>query len=240
MAAAQSLGTLNQKPSDFLSFLYQNKALLIILVSGHFLAKLVLILFMRVAHVNTTRRPHRRFDFGWLHQTYWQIESHLSKLAVFFVFLSLFDFLILTMLTNSIKTDKLLIDTTHLIDSSEKVKDTKARPVFYQMESDYKLVSEAPRDSLLYRLFHRRFERKNGFYLVREESTNEDLFRLLQSDPSTYYLFMDRFPLIYTLFLSSSFFENIFFKPVNYYETLSVTYLRKNLEEGRKSDLIKK
>ena len=120
------------------------------------------------------------------------------------------------------------------------MENTKARPVFYQGESDWKLASEAPKGSLLYRLFHRRFEKKNGFYLVRKESANEDLFKLLQTDPSTYYLFMNRFPLIYTAFLASSFFERLFLKPVNYYETLSVTYLRKNLEEERKSDLIKK
>lgn len=237
MTAGQSLGNLKQQPSDFLSFLYQNKALLIILASGHLLARLTVFLFVRAAYSQATRRLRSRFE--WPHEIYELAQSHLSKLAVFFVFLGLFDFINLTLLTNSIKTDKLLIDTTHLIDSIAKLKSTKARPVFYEIESDYKLVSEAPKGSQLYRFFHRRFERKH-FFLISKESANEDFFKLIETDPRTYYFFMNRLSFIYTAFLGSSLFQHIFFKPINYYETLSVTYLRKNLEKTLKADLIKK
>ena len=108
MIIGQALGALKQKPSDFLSFLYQNKMLLLILASGHLLARLIVLLFMRAANLNSTRRPHRRFD--WLYQTFERIERNLSKLAVLFVFLGLFDFILLTMLTNSIKVGQNDVD----------------------------------------------------------------------------------------------------------------------------------
>lgn len=117
---------------------------------------------------------------------------------------------------------------------------TKARPVFFEMESDYKLVSEAPENSQLYKLFHSRFKQKNGFYLIRKKSANEDSYKMLELDPATYYFFMNRLSFLYTAFMSSSFFERLFFKPVNYYETLNVIYLRKNLEQTLKSRMIKK
>ena len=237
LTAAQSLGTLRQQPSDFLSFLYPSKTLLIVLASGHLLARLIVLMFVRAANSNATKRSNR---FGWLHQPYRQIKNQLSNLAVLFVFLGVFDFINLTLWINSIKTNKLIIDTSHLLDSTAKIESTKARPVFYQGESDYKLISEAPKNSQLYHLFHSKFERKNGFYLLRIESIDEDLFKLLlESYQSTFYFFMDRTALVFTIFKGSSLFKNIFFKPVNYYETLSVTYLRKNLEKSRKSNLIK-
>lgn len=228
---------MKHQPSDFLSFLYQNKDLVIILASGHLLVRLIVFLFMRTVYSKATRRSP---NLKWLHQTYRRIESHLSKLTVLFVFLGLFDFIILTLLINSIKTDKLVIDTSYLIDSQAKLKSTEARPMFFEMESDYRLISEAPEHSQLFRLFHSKFKRKDGFFLVRKESPNQDMFKYLQEDPKTYYLFMNSLSLHYTAFLASSFFENLFFKPVNYYETLNVAYLRKNLEKSKKSDLIKK
>lgn len=108
MTAGQPLGDLKQQPSDFLSFLYHNKALLIILASGHLLARLTAFLFMRTTYSNTSKR------FGCLHQTYERIQTRLPKLAVFFIFLSLFNFINLTLLTNSIKVgqgDVLEIET---------------------------------------------------------------------------------------------------------------------------------
>ena len=236
MVAGQSLGPLKQQPSDFLSFLHQNKVLLILLAFGHLMTRLVVFLFMRTAYLNATRSNR----FGWLYQTYERIEGHLPKLAVLFVFLGLFDFINLNILCSLIKTDKLVIETTHLVDSLAKVKETKARPVVYEAESDYKQISESPRGSQLFRLFHSRFEQKDGFYLIKKESPDQDLFNLLDTNPSTYFLFMNRGSLINTAFLGSSFFENLFFKPINYYETLSVTYMRKNLEKTLKSDLAKK
>ena len=228
---------MKQQPSDFLSFLYQNKTLLIILASGHLLARLTVFLFMRAAYSNSTRRSNR---FGWLHQTYQQIESHLSNLAVLFVFLGLFDFINITLLTSSIKTEKLVVDTTQLIDSTAKLKSPQVRPVFFEMESDYKLISEAPEGSQLFNLFHSRFKRKNGFYLIKKESPTTDSFKILEKNPRTYYFFMERISFAYTAFLGSSFYRRMFFKPVDYYETLSVTYLRKDLEQTLKSPLIKK
>ena len=101
LTAGQSLGAMKQQPSDFLSFLIQSKVLLILLASGHLLARLIILMFMRAASSNAIIRfPNR---LSWLHQTYQRIESHVSNLAVLFVFLGLFDFILLTMLTNSIK-----------------------------------------------------------------------------------------------------------------------------------------
>lgn len=108
------------------------------------------------------------------------------------------------------------------------------------MDRDYKLVSEAPAGSQLFRLFHSRLKRGNGFFLIRRASATEDFYKMLEMDPTSYYCFMNRLSFLYTAFMSSSFFERMFFKPANYYETLSVTYLRKNLEKSVKSDLIKK
>ena len=75
---------------------------------------------------------------------------------------------------------------------------------------------------------------------MRRKSAKEDFFRLVKTDPRSYFFFMDRTPLIYTIMMGSSLFKNVFFKPANYYQTFSVTYLRKNLDKPRKSSLIKK
>lgn len=67
------------------------------------------------------------------------------------------------MYLENIKTEKLIVDTTFLIDSIAKLKSTQARPAFFEMDRDYKLVSEAPAGSQLFRLFHSRLKRGNGF-----------------------------------------------------------------------------
>lgn len=74
---------------------------------------------------------------------------------------------------------------------------------------------------------------------MRRRSAEEDFKRLVKNHPTTYFFFMDRIPLAYAIMIGSLF-KNIFFKPANYYQMLSVTYLRRNLDKKRKSDLIKK
>lgn len=132
------------------------------------------------------------------------------------------------------------MDTSNIIDTMVKLESTNKRPIFVEVESDYKLVAEAPNGSQLNRLFHRTFERPNGFYLIRKESASRDLFKILDNDNDSMYFFMNRFSFLYTMFLGSSFFTYVFFKPVNYYETLNVAYVRKDLRAAEKFNLIKK
>lgn len=162
---------------------------------------------------------------------------------------------------------KVVMDTGFLVDTQKKLESTNSKPVFVgpfskslaicesqtwekklianliteilEFETDYKTIFEAPKGTQLYKLFNRKIQKPDAFYLLRRSSLFEARLKLLKLSTRDYFFFMSRFPLVYALNLSTSFLSRIFFNRNIYYETLNVIYVRKNLEEGMKRKLLR-
>ena len=127
MTAAQVLSEPKQQASDFLSFLYQNLNLVLVMFAGFLLTRLVAILFLKILHSRPTKRL---FSLEILFLTCCQTVKHLPKLSILFLAFALFRFILVTLLSNCIKTDKIVVDTSFLIDSVEKLEVTNNKPIF--------------------------------------------------------------------------------------------------------------
>lgn len=86
--------------------------------------------------------------------------------------------------------------------------------------SDYKLISEAPYGSQLYRLFHRSLKQKNGFYLLKRRSIEEFYHCLEYIGSQDSFMFMNRLLLVYVLNIVKSFFNRAFFNDKIFYESV--------------------
>ena len=97
-----------------------------------------------------------------------------SALSLTFVFLNLFLFFNLNFLKNSIKTDKVVIDTSEIIDSNEEMMNTDKTLAFHY--SDLFIFAEAPLESHLKRLYDRKKENEilsSRVFLLRRKFLNK-------------------------------------------------------------------
>lgn len=129
MTAAQVLGEPTHQASDFLSFLYQNLTLLLIIVFGYLLNRLVVASLLKSVYSSQTRRI-TLFALKMLFLTCGQARKLLPKLAILFLSFAFFKFIMVALLSNTIKTTKVVVDTSFLIDSVEKLESTNKKPIF--------------------------------------------------------------------------------------------------------------
>lgn len=129
MTIAQILGEPKQQASDFLAFLYQNVSLVLMIVFGCLLTRLVAVSFLKTIYSNQTKRV-KWFSIEILLLACCQATRKLPKLAILFVCFTIFKFIMVTLLSNTIKTTKVVVDTSFLIDSLEKLENTDKRPIF--------------------------------------------------------------------------------------------------------------
>ena len=237
MSVAQTVKELKRKPLDFLSFIYQNIALLTMIVSGYLAVRFV------IACLSVYPKRKKKFPFDLFYLTDRAVMRRLPKVAILVLTFSWFQFILVSCLTSSIKTTKVVIDTSFLIDSLQKIESTTRKPVFLgelmcpgdsttnffwlpipifseiELESDYKIISGALKGTLLYRLFHRKLERRSNFFLLRTNSLAADMLSIYKSTDQSF-LFMSRFPLSVMLNIVSTFFSRVFFNHHIYYESL--------------------
>ena len=102
MTAAQSLKEPKRQASDFLSFLYHNNSLLAMIAFGYLLTRLVLASLSLAVY----RRRIRLLRLLFL--TYDRALRHLPKLAVLILSFVFFKFILIILLTNTIKTQKVV------------------------------------------------------------------------------------------------------------------------------------
>lgn len=221
LTTVQVLGEPKQQASDFLSFLYQNVGLVLMIVFGCLLTRLVAVSFLKTIYSSQTRRV-KWFSVEILLLACSQTTRQLPKLAILFLFFILFSgfkFILVTILCNLIKTDKVVIDTSFLIDEVEKLGSTDKKPIFVEHELDFKLISEAPKDSELDRMFNRILKQKDGFFLLRRRSFGDFFLCLDYLGSQNYFFFTNRLLLVYVLNIVTSFFERVFFNHKSFYET---------------------
>lgn len=131
MTAAQVLGEPKQQASDFLSFLYKNLTLLLMIALGSLMARMTAVLILETLHC---LRGQTRRNNWFSHQVLFLACSQATKkqpnLKILFLSLTLFKFILIVLLSNSIKTQKVVIETSFLIDSPEKLESTDKKPVF--------------------------------------------------------------------------------------------------------------
>lgn len=134
MSVAQTVKEPKRKPLDFLSFIYQNIALLAMIFVGYLFIRLV-IAFLAVYSYGQARRssypkPRKKFPFEIFYLTSGQVMKRLPNLAILILTFAWFKFILVSCLTSSIKTNKVLVDTSFLIDSLQKIESTTRKPVF--------------------------------------------------------------------------------------------------------------
>lgn len=220
MTAAQSLKkTTKHKAADFLAFLYQNISLLAMFAIAYLLTRLMIASFWAVMYSRRTGKI-KRFPFRLLYLTDDQVMKRLPELAILLLSFALFQFFAVALLTNSIKTAKVVTDTSFLIDTANKLESTNKKPVFWEYKSDYRLISEAPKGTQLFRMFHQRLQHPDGFFLIKRKSITADMLYLYNLGADEYFLFMSRFPLVCLMNIVSTFLDRVFFNRNVYFESL--------------------
>ena len=131
----------NSETSDFTSFLFQNKRLLLIILSGYLLIIAVTFIYFQAS------RPSSRFlsslKLGARKILHNAGRPTFSVHQILLVFFSLFMFINQTLLRSSIKTEKATVNTQEIIDGISKLVETsKTMVVNFEEESILKLALE--------------------------------------------------------------------------------------------------
>ena len=106
MSAAQGLEKLEHHASDFLAFLYQNVLLLVVIAAGYLLTRLAAAIVWKAVLSKNGSGSTRWLPIKPFYLTYGKVVRHLPRLAILFLSFTFFKFIIVTLLTNTIKTDK--------------------------------------------------------------------------------------------------------------------------------------
>ena len=129
MTAAQSLKTTKHKAADFLSFLYNNVPMLAMIAIGYLITRLAFASIWAVYFPR--KRKEKWFPFNLLFLSADHVIKWLPKLSILMLSYAIFKFIIVNMLRNTIKSDTVVVDTSFLIDSAEKLETTNKRPIFF-------------------------------------------------------------------------------------------------------------
>lgn len=154
------------------------------------------------------------------------------KVGFMVLFFNLFIFFNLSILTNIIKTDKVVIPTDQIIDSPAKLKETDKILVILMSET------ENIKSSLLIKELIERKNEQDKLLVVKSKLTKEESVAIENNGLVAYFFLMSEVGIYGTVLslCSTRLIDdlNLFFKPISYYESLGKFILRKNLEKKKK------
>lgn len=231
------VGQYLKKPSelvkvDFSSFIFNNLNILFILFIGYFC--LVLIVHMILKFVDHKFRKWKGFKINsiqFLSLSYDKQRFLSPKISLVRLFYSIFLFIILFLLSATIKTDKVVVDTEDFIDSERKF--IEANKTMIYNEKELFLFEKAPKGSFFNNVYVKRFKEKQNNIQIRNLSKLKNNFRAYN-----YFVFgylnavLGSFFTLYKYSEPKS--EFIFIKSTIYYENLNTVLMRKNLDLSRK------
>lgn len=187
---------------------------------------------------------HLFFSLGILR--YQSLSNLPFKKRFIFLILSwnLFLFIYLVLLSNNIKTERIIIKTDDFIDSFEKL--SKTTKTFFFYHYDESLFSKSAKNSLLYNLYFKKVKKdKNYFryiYDTNEESENKRRkFHTTNALDSFFLITSDHYILAYTFYLKQFINDNQFgyINEKAIYEYNTINFYRKNLDKTLKKRLFK-
>lgn len=189
----------------------------------------IAILFKSIYRKITKRI--KLISFKLFFYNYQKIRILFPKIALILIFFSCFIFINLSLFTNSIKTNVVVINTDQLIDSQTKLDRTNKIPIFYEGSTSYEIAA---------------FEKmkKRAFFIQPNTIGIKNLTELLDKTITSYYFCMDKVVIYVTIYCLSSdlskFDYYAFKKEANYYETFKVMYYRKSMRKDKKKVLKKR
>ena len=219
----------NLKKTDFSSFLFENWNLLSCMLIGYLLVFFVSFIFLKNNFPSCSKLKKLKLILSkLLFDDPTQLRAFSSSIALIFIFFNLFLFILISLLTNFIKTEAVIVNTDELIDSEQKLLSSKK--LIYISEFDFKHYSSFLKSSVLFKLGKKIIE--DNRYV-----TFENLMEmLLKGQSSSFFLFDNKYEVLRNLLPFSVMIKNpiIFMKPTNYHESNQVYYMRKNLDKRKK------
>ena len=215
------------KRLDFAYFLVTNLHLLAFIILGFLLIALMATIFPKLTHENGSSRPKslKTILFHTLFIDYNQLPR--VHLRLLFLSFSLFLLLNLNFLSNSIKTDKVLVPTDEIVDSISKlIKTPKTLAMDANTLSRFKT---APDGSSFKQLSKKDVITVNSL---------KDLNQMKSTGLHRHVIFSSHTELVYLMSLVSEHARDngliAFHKSTDYFETLIAFLMRRNFDEKRK------
>ena len=190
-----------------------------------------------------------------------RIDLLCPKLTYILLSFELFAFIILSLLSNSIKTQskrffgvenknkslklplllsaEVLVNTDDLIDSASRFEGTTKLPCFFR-EEDIQIVLAAPDNSFLSRVFNGKIQ--GNLCTLSKKYDAAEVAKIKRDGFNNFFYFMKRTTLLILLsYLSRDAKQFLVFrKPESYYEMLYTIYVRRSLEATRQISLLER
>lgn len=131
MSVGQILDIPKTTKSDYVSFLLENKSLIPVIFIGYLITLLAFFIFLQTLYCEKAKNLKLNvFSPFFIGQNKLRLFS--SKISLIYIFFTIFLFIIITLFSNSIKTDSVIVSTSEIIDSISKLKETDKIPCFYE------------------------------------------------------------------------------------------------------------
>ena len=236
------VGQLVKKPSfesaDFSTFIIQSRFQILKCLIGYFITLLIVFIFKRTVYPKNRKLKLSSYELFF--SDFKIINKFFSKLKYILLAFNLFLFVNLSLLSNSIKTEKVVVPTDELIDSVTKFERTRKEPCFFREENDMEVILNAPSNSFLSRVFKNKIKRKSILCHLSKKYNATEVDKLREKGLHTYFYFMKRASLLILLSYITKNANNylLFKKSTQYYEMQYVIYVRRSLDERRKNSLM--
>ena len=233
---AHFLNEPNLKNTDFSSFLYNNFGILTIILLGYLLVKLSTFVFLKLSNRNHSFFENLKLV---LFRIFRINQNVSSTLGLLFLSLNLFLFFNLTLLSGTIKTESVVVNTTDLLDSIDKIMNTdRILIINYDAEN---ILSDAPGNSFLKKLYDKK-TKANEICVIKQTSKTDTFKKIVNHGLDNYLIFGGDIISIQILAVLSYYSipgSISFMKSSIYYESLGAFPIRKNLDENKKKLIYK-
>ena len=221
----------NLAKSDFSAFLFENLNLLIFILIGYLLLFIISFLFLRNAIHNSLKRLKLiLFKLSFL--DYNQLCAISSKIALVFLFFNLFLFILITVLTAFIKTEKVIVNCDEIINTDLKLIQTPKTLTL--LVNDFDFFKICAKNSLLTRLIDKKIKANNHLILDAKGFSKLKQVALKKKLPSLFFLIEDHsLKHFISVFLEGTK-DQVAFESANYFERLNAILFRKNLKKLEK------
>ena len=236
------VGQLVKKPSfesaDFSTFIIQSRFQILKCLIGYFITLLIVFIFKRTVYSEPSKLKLSSYELFFCRLKI--INKFYPKLKYILLAFNLFLFINFSLLSNSIKTQKVVVPTDELIDSETKFERSRKGPCFFKEESGLEVILNAPSNSFLSRVFKNKIKRKSILCHLSKKYNATEVDKLREKGLHTYFFFMKRTSLLILLSYITKKANNylLFKKSIQYYEMQYVIYVRRSLDERRKNLLM--
>lgn len=240
---AQLIRKPSPEKADFSDFVMQNQPLIFKYLLGFLLTLIALVALwalLKTIHSPSITSKQTRLPFHhFLFLESKPIELLYPQLSFIILAFEIFAFIILSLISNSIKTQKVVVNTDMMIDSASRFEQTPKLPCFFR-EEDIQIVLAAPANSFLSRMFNGKI--RSDLCTLSKKYNPAEVAKIKQTGYDKFFYFMKRTTLLILLSYLSRDANNflVFRKPVSYYEMPYVIYSRRSLETTKKRSLFQR